>query len=456
LTPFLTILSIARTSAAALAAAAFVAAPEVGAQQRPLLDLSTTSVACQDASISPDGQFVAYRSGSALTVDRVGGGAAQVVVTSTNLGPFLWSPAGGTLYVLDGNQVVAASRSGGGATNLGGVPGQSVWLWDVDSTNSFLLGTRFDPSTQEYHVFRMATAGGQAPVDLVTSQDELSDVDLDPTDSWLLFLQRAPTPFAPYFLMRSAVDGSGITDMRGAPLGVVAQGPQWIDGGDRAVLVGPTALGSLQLLRVDRLTQSATPLTWAFVHQRPTVSADGAWVVLATVDGVGGTGPALVPVEGGGEVLLYTGEAFSYAGSPNLDSRGTAVVFSARRASNPGENARVFQATLDGELRVHPRAEIGAVVLFDLPCSTSEFGAVLLGQRSAPFALSGIAFDYDLGPAFAILGLGAGRSTGPLTFPLPIPFAASLQGLVIDFQGLRYSPAAQSGEWTRSGRLPIF
>ncbi|MGA0061066.1 MAG: hypothetical protein ACO3RU_15925 [Planctomycetota bacterium] len=444
------------SSFALTAATAVLASAPTPAQQRPLVDLSTTSVACQDASISPDGQFVAYRSGGSLTVDRTGGGAAQVVVTSSNLGPFLWSPAGGTLYVLDGNQVVAASRSGGGATNLGIVPGQSVWLWDVDSTNSFLLGTRFDPATSEYHIFRMATSGGQAPIDLVTSQDELSDVDVDPTDAWLLYLQRAPVPFAPYSLMRSAVDGSGATDMRGAPIGLVAQGPRWIDGGDRAVLVGPTPLGSLQLLRIDRLTQSSTPLTWAFVHQRPTVSADGSWVVLAAVDGVGGTGPALVPVEGGGEVLLYTGEGFSYAGSPRLDGRGTAVVFSARRGSQPGENARALKLELDGELRVHPRAEIGGVVLFDLPCSSTEFGAVLLGQRSAPVTLAGIAFDYDLGPSFAILGLGAGRSSGPLTFPLPIPFAASLQGLVIDFQGLRYSPGAQSGEWTRSGRLPIF
>ena len=456
MTPASPIQPLANAWVTAVIAAGLTVTTGATAQQRPLLDLSTTSVACQDASISPDGQFVAYRAGGTLTVDRVGGGAAQVVVTSTNLGPFLWSPAGGTLYVLDGSQVVAASRSGAGATNLGVVPGQSVWLWDVDSTNGFLLGTRFDPSTQEYHVFRMATSGGQAPVDLLTSQDELSDVDLDPTDSFLLYLQRGTYPFAPYSLMRSAVDGTGATDMLGSPIGVVAQGPHWIDGGDRAVLVGPTAIGSLQLLRIDRISQTATPLTWAFVHQRPTVSADGAWVVLAAVDGVGGTGPAMVPIEGGGEVLLHTAEAFGYAGSPNLDSRGTAVVFSARRASNPGENARAFQLDLDGELRVHPRAEIGGVVLFDLPCSSSELGAVLLGQRSLPVTLGGIAFDYDLGPAFAILGIGAGRSSGPLTFPLPIPFAASLQGLVVDFQGLRYSPGAQSGEWTRSGRLPIF
>jgi hypothetical protein len=426
------------------------------AQQRALVDISGSTAACQDARVSPDGQFVAYRVGNSLASVRISGGAQISLLSSQALGNFVWAPSSGSLYAVEGNNVLALPRAGGGGVVLASVPGQSVWVWDVDGANTFVYGTRYDPATRRYHVFRLPTLGGQPHQDLFDSQDELSGLRIDLSSTYMLFLQRAPVPFAPHTLMRAQLDGSNPVDMLGAPVGVVAQGPDWIDAGDRAVLVTATTQGSLQLLRVDRVRRVAEPLTWAFVHQRPTVSPDGAWIVMEAVDGVGGNGPAILPVEGGGEVFLFTGERFEYAGSAGLDAVGGAVVFSARRVRLPNEQARVFKAELDGELRVWPRAELGQVVNFDLPCPAGWFGGVLLGLRSPPLLLSGIVYDYDLGPNFAILGLGAGGGTTPLRTTLPIPNIAALQGLTVDFQGLRWDPVAQTGEWTRSGRLPIF
>lgn len=430
-------------------------APALVGQQRSVTNISGSGSACQEARISPDGQFVAYRVSGKLVTVRTVGSAEITLLSSATISSFLWSPAGSTVYVVDGNQILAIPRTGGGAVTVGTVPGQSVWLWEVEDTGATLFGTRYDPATMRYHVFSLPASGAQPHQDLFDSQDELTELRVDVTGQFLLYLQRPVVPFAPASLMRANVDGSNQIDMLGAPVGVVAQGPEWVDAGDTAVVVSSTPQASLQLLRIDRLTQTAEPLTWAFVHQRPTLSPDRRWIVMEAVDGVGGNGPALLPVEGGGEILLHTGTQYSYAGYPAADGLGDHVVWSALRPAL-SEPARVFRVDLDGEMRVYPRAEIGRVLNFELPCPPSEVGAILLGQRSAPFTLNGIQYDYDLGPNFAILALAPGSATQPISYALPLPNAPVLQGLVIDFQGLRWDPVQQSGEWTRSGRFPIF
>lgn len=439
-----------------VALAAGVLAAGAVAQQRPITDLSGNSSACQNAKVSPDGQFVAYRTGNRLVTVRSAGSAEITLTSSTGLGSFLWSAAGTTVFAVDGNNVLGFARTGGGGVTLATIPGNSIALWAADPAGAFLIGTRYVAATSRYHVFRLATSGAQPHQDLFDSQDELGDFAIDATGQFLVYLQRPVTPFAAYSLMRAHVDGTNRSDMLGAPLGTVAQGPMWIDAGDRVVVVAVTAMGSLQLLRVDRRTQTADTLTWNFVHQRPTVSPDGRWIVMESIDGVGGNGPALLPVEGGGEVLLHTGERYAYAGSARADGAGQHVVWSASR-TRLGEPARVFRADLDGEMRVYPRAVVGTTLTFELPCASSEVGAILLGQRSAPFTLNGIAWQYDLGANFAIIALAAGGGPqAPITVQLPLPNAPVLQGLAIDFQGLRWDPVAQSGEWTRSGRFSIF
>ena len=442
--------------AAYLALAASLAlVPRLPAQQRPVADISGSTAPCQDAIISPDGQFVAYRSGNRLAAVRRTGGGEISLHTGTALSSFLWSPSSSTIYAADGNRVLALPRTGGGATTIATLVGRSVWLWDVSSDGATLFGTRYDPARSEYHAFSLATDGTQAPVALFSSLDAISEIRVDPSDQFLLWFEQATAPFSPIVLMRGQVDGNHRAALISAPLGSVATGPDWIDQGDRAIVSALVAGSGLQVMRADRLRDALEPLTWGLGHQRPTRSPDGAWIVMESVDGVGGNGPALLPVEGGGEVLLLTGELYQYAGSPNIDAARDSVVYSARRLSQT-ETARVFRADLDGEMRVHPRAETGRTLHFELPAAAGQAGAILLGQRAAPVVLSGISFDYVLGPNFAILGMGVASGSGPIATAVPIPAIPALAGLVIDFQGLRWDMASQSGEWTRSGRFAIF
>src|SRR5690606_25467052 len=168
-----------------------------------------------------------------------------------------------------------------------------------------------------------------------------------------------------------------------------------------------------------------------------------------------GNGPGIMPVEGGGVIWLYHGVPFSYTGAPTIDAAGKSVVFSAARRTVT-ENPRLWRVDLDGEMRVYPRAEIGKPLVFELPAFANEVGVIFLGLNSPPFTLPGVSFDFNLGPAFAILLIAQGNASGKISTAVPLPFDPALQGLRIEFQGMRWDPLQQSGEFTRHGSFTIF
>ncbi|MBK8978929.1 MAG: hypothetical protein IPM29_23765 [Planctomycetes bacterium] len=431
-----------------------ISAAALGAQQRPIVDASPSMLAYSDARISPDGQSIAYRVGNQIAVTDANGLVETVLVSGTTLGTFLWAPTSTTVYLVDGNRVLAANRRGGTPTQVATVPGNTVELADIDAAGATLYGTRYVAATQTYHLFSLRSSGTGSPTDLVSSQDRLADVAIDPTDTWMLFTQQATAPFSPVSVMRAGVDGRNVSDLLGAPLGTFVERPDWIDAGDTAVCAAATTAGT-QIVRIDRLTQTMVPLTHAGTHKSPTVSADRRWIVCTAVDGIGGNGPALLPTVGGGVVHLYTQQPYTYTSPPTIGGATGRIAFSAQR-SNQTEFSKLWRLDLDGEVRVSPRVEINRVTTLEVPTAAGEWGALFIGQRNAtPFTLPGINFDFNLGGAAPLLGFGPGMN-GAWVFQLPLPNLPFLQGIRVDFQGFRVDPATNAAEFTRFGGMSIF
>ena len=431
-----------------------LAASGLVAQQRPLNDISPGNASYQDAKISPDGSTVAYRtSGGILVCDRLGRFETTLVGPSA-LGPFLWSPDSQTIYAVNGSDIVAAPRNGSSVTVIArNVPGQSVTLWDVDSSGSNLYGTRYEPANTTTHIFELATSGSSALTDVFSNQAAIADVCVDPTDSYLGFTQTGFAPFSPITIWRADIDGQNPLDMLGSQVNGTVEGVDWIDSGDTMVLTAPDGGGRPQIQQLSRVAQQFIPLTSFSTHKGSRLSADGRFVLFEAIDGQG-NGPGLMSVDGGGLVYLFGRTRFTWSGPPSMDANGDSVVFSAQR-QGVDPQPRLFRLDLDDEMMVAPRAAIGSPFSFSLPVPPAEFGVIFLGQRSPPFLLNGINFEFDLGPGFAILLL-APSNNGSVGITLPLPADATLQGLRIGYQGLRADPVAQTGEFTRSGVLTIF
>ncbi|MBI5853337.1 MAG: hypothetical protein HZB39_20195 [Planctomycetes bacterium] len=424
------------------------------AQQRPLIDLSPGPSEHRDAVVSPNGQWIAYRNGNTLGVMAIGGQNPTVVYLGSGSGGFLWAASSASIYVAESGTLYATPRTGPSLTTLATFANTSVTLWDMDDLGLRLYCTRYQPSTSTYTVFELDASGAVPARDLFASQDELFGLRIDPTGRYLLHLQRAPAPFSPVSAHRTDLNTSTTTPLGPTSLGTVVRDPDWLDAGDNAIVSAQDVTGRISAIRVERIAQRVVPLTFGTLHQRTSRSLDGRHILCESVDGIGGNGPALLSIAGGGEILLYTREAFSWFGSPSIDAQSRYVVFSARRMSTT-ENARIFRLDLDREMRASPYVAIGFPITLELPATANEIGALFIGQRQSPFTLFMIQYDFDLGANFAMLTIAFGGANGiPMT--LPIPYEPLFQGLAIDFQGFRYDNLTSAAHFTRSGRFFIF
>jgi hypothetical protein len=423
------------------------------AQQRPLHDVTPNSVASTDAILSPSGQHIVFRENTRLVVIGRDGANPVSVHIGTAAGGFLWAPSSGSIFVVEGSRVLSTPRTSATPTQLRDFPGQSVFLWDVDSTGSVLLLSRFDAATATYTAFLLPAAGG-SPIDLRSSQDEIYGLRLDPSDSFVLALERATAPFSPVAVKRIELSTSNVIDFLPGVVSTLIEDVDWIDGGTEILATAQVPGDGVQIVRYSLGSATAVPLTGTITH-RLAVAAPVANVALCqSIDGVGGNGPALVDLMGGGEILLHTGEQFLWAGKPSIDLAGTTVVFSAQRVSHT-ENPRVFRLDLDREMSSAPRAARGQNLDLTLPLSSTEIGAIFLGQRQFPFTLSGITYNFDLGGNFALLTVGAPTNFA-LTFTIPLPADPVFRALRIDYQGFRFNTVGAVAEFTRSGRFVIF
>lgn len=424
------------------------------AQQRALIDLSPGLAEHRDAVVSPNGLWIAYRSGNQLGVMTIGGQNPVNVYQGAVSGGFVWATSSASLLLADSGTIYSTPRTGPSLTTLASFANQSVTIWDLDALGTKLYCTRYNPSNSTYTAFELATSGGSPARELFSTQDEVFGLRIDPSGRYVFHLQRAPAPFSPIAGFRTDLNTTTTAAFGPSSLGTVVRDPDWLDAGDNVAVTAQDPVGRLSVVRIERIAQRMVPLSSGTLHQRTSVSPDRRWILCESVDGLGGNGPALFSNDGGGEILLYTREPFAWYGSLSMDAGSRYVVFSARRV-NTTENARIFRLDLDREMRASPYVAIGFPIALELPATANELGVIFLGQRQAPFTLFAIDHDFDLGANFAILTIALG-GTSPITTTLPIPNDPLFAGLTIDFQGFRYDGVSSAAQFTRSGRFYIF
>lgn len=416
-----------------------------------------------DAKISPNGANVAFRGVSSIGSIGVSNGFERTLATQSGqitLGDFIWAPDSSGLFfaALNGGSNVATvsfvSRNGGSPIVLGSVSDTgSMSLGSASSTHVY--GSRFDFAAQTYHVFRVPRGGGGIE-DVLSSADVLADVRVDPSNSYLLVRTAGTFPFAPVSYLRIDVDGSNQIGVVGAPVGVFAEKSNWLDNGDTIVYDGVDPVnGGLQVLRVDRSAQQIEPMTALATHRRVSVAPFRDYLVFESIDGNGGNSPAILPWDGGALMQLGFGRQYVYTGTPTMDEGRNLVVFSAEDPGLGGPS-KIFLARVSDLMVVSPRAELNAVVNWDLPIPNGQLGAVLIagGALAVPLVIQNVDYEFHLDASFSFLSAGASIN-GSVQASLPIPPISILQGLDIYTQGIRIDDNGGSAGFGRRGFFRI-
>ena len=417
--------------------------------QRDIVMITTKAEIHQDALISPDGTNIAFRGPSKISVVSYTGGKESSLVSGLNLGDFLWSPNSSGVYFMENDQVRFVAKNGGNPKVIAKLPGQQHRLWDVDSKDGFLFGTRFDSSNRTYKIFELATDGRSAPKDLVSSAFLMDEVDLDPGGTRLLFRRYSPQPFQPREYLHVDRGGKKEVSLTGKPIGGQIQHGRWVDSGKSIVFsILSSASSTWQLARIGPVGTKIRMLTEGFMHRFSAVSGNLKWVVMQATDGKQLTA-AIVPVDGGGAIMLGTdGLTYQFHGPPSIDRAGQHVAFAAK-VSQKSKFSQIFMAELDREIRISPRAEIGKPLGLEMPLPASQIGGVFLSNAIGTKALAvpGHLYGIVLNPAL-ILVVKAGRSSnGKLSVTLPVPNNPWLVGQNVYFQGLRTT--GSTGDFTR-------
>lgn len=439
------------TSAAFLAVCALAAAP---AAQRGVTAITSKAEVHRDPRISPDGALVAFRGPGKIGVVGINGGAEGVLVKAPNLGDFLWAPTGSGIYFVEADQVKFVSRTGGSPRLVAKIPGQQHRIFAVDAKDGFVYGVRFDPTGRRYALFRQDTAGRQKSVDLVFSSLLMDELALDPSQTRILVRESPRSPFPPREYVSVDLQGKNRKSLTGKPILGQIQSGDWIDAGRSiAFTMISSTSNTWQIASVGPSSTSITMLTEGNdFHRRSVVSANRRWIVFEGTTTVG-----ILPVRGGGEILLSDdGKTYVLLGPPSIDAAGKTVVFAATilGGSNLGQ---VYKVSLDRELHITPRAEIGKSFGVEMPIAPKEVGAVFVGIQRAksPIRLAGVRAAFWIDPsamADVVVGSGGG---GKLSVTLPVPANPWLQGRHLLFQGVRLI-AGSGGDFTRVADVRIF
>jgi hypothetical protein len=460
----------ARWHRAVVAATACVAAAFLGAAgpcQATLTQLTSSLLQHVDAAISPDGSHVGFRvANQSLGSVVVVSGVETIVFTSTGSGltSFVWSPSSTTLFFADGNAVRAVGRSGGPALNLGTVAGISANVSCTSPDGASLFGTRQELGMA--HVFRVATNGQTPPVDLITVAGTIDEVSLDRTGRFLLYRVGAGIPFTPMQYRRHDLV-TGADTLLYTTSGVdAASSGRWLDDGQTMVLasISPN-VGQFHLGRIGPSGVRAMLTDFQYPARRPSVYPGSGWILCETLNpDLQGVTVGAMPTTGGGLVLLEGGRSLWFnVGSLNSMSGGLGIDgFDLRLAASAGTSptdpmAQIYIASLDREIRVHPRLVVGGAFTIDLPVAAGEFGAVALTfglSASPPITVPTLTGAFYLDPVFApIVVMGVGTGAGPLSTTLPIPGDPTLRAARIFFQGAR--SGSTGGAFTRWGHAVV-
>ncbi|MEM7204537.1 MAG: hypothetical protein AAF628_30045 [Planctomycetota bacterium] len=424
--------------------------------QRSVMQLTTMAQVHQDAKISPDGGRVAFRgSGGSISVVDWLGGAEVPIAVGINIGSFLWSPRSSGVYFVENNSLRFASVAGGSPTTLAILPGNQVQLWCVDSADFTVYGTRFEPTNNWYTVFTINTTGAGFR-DIVTDPNNfLDEVRLDPTETRIVYrAQFAGLPFADRDYISANVDGTMGVSLTGGPIPGNPEFADWVDGGTTIAL---TMLSGARP-HIARVSTGLAPqfvTDGSQVRRRTVVSPDRRWIAFEA-QWERGLGPAVIPSEGGGLVVLSQEDDVNYImqAPPSVSEDGNRIAFS---ASVSGGLTQVYGVELDRELRIFPRVERGGVVTVELPVTTSEIGALFVsgGLGATPFPFPGYSGEFAINPFVMFTLFAASSTTGAITVSFPVPNAPALVGGSVYFQGLRFV-SLNRGDFTRVAEALVF
>lgn len=426
------------------------------AAQRAISQITFTEEAHQDAQISPNGAFVAYEGPGKISLVPFGGGFEADLVTGSP-GDFVWAPNSAGLYYLVGADLRYVGI-GGGTVPLTTLSGSRHRLWCVDSTESQLWGTRWDQTTGFYSIFVVGTNGAGA-TDIVTTQFVVDQVRIDPTDSKIVYRKTDGLPFSPHeFLSADAADGNNGVSLTGVGIAGLPEGADWVDNGQSIVfsMISQTSF-AWNIARVGPTGTAVQMLTEGSSPRRTSSIAPGRdWVVMQAAH-ASGVVPAVMPPDGGGIVFLEpdAGDSYTFFGPPTANATGTRVAFAATSTADPGGLPKVYAVSLDRELRIHPRADLGTTFQIDMPVSNSEAGIVYMsgGGPIAPITTLGWIYGIALGAPRVVLFAGSGTA-GLVQVPVTVPNEPLISGVDVHFQGIRAS--ATGLEFTRWAEVRIF
>ena len=456
-----------RTITCAAVAAVLLSSPAAFGQLRGFTKITATAEPHLDPQISPDGSTIAFRgSGKIGSVGFLGGPEGAMAV-GNNLGDFVWSPNSSGIYYMDGVDLTFVAKSGGNGLRLTALPGQQHRLWCVDSQDNKVWGTRFEPSTNTYHIFTASTSGA-ASVDIVSSSTVLDQVRLDPSETRIVYREALPVPFAPAEVWSANADGTNPVSLTGGTVARSIDHLDWVDGGQTvAFTLQSQNTGQVQLGRLATAASSTSidplidMLTEGFLtHRNMAVSADKEWLVhhCQYTASATSTTVAILPSTGGGRILLARdNKAYILHGPPTIDAANARIAFAASfPVSDGGVPAppQIYTGSLDRELRIEPRAELGQSFSVTMPIATNEVGAVFIAAGEAPpLVLPGFAGGLAVNVPLTLMN--GGSSSGELTAALAVPNITSLVGQVLFFQGLRVISLSQ-GDFTRLVDVQIF
>jgi hypothetical protein len=248
------------------------------------------------------------------------------------------------------------------------------------------------------------------------------------------------------------------------------QSGYWLDMGQHIVFT--TLSPHIAQLHLGRAA-AGSPLEmltdFAYFTRRSFVRPGSAWILCETLaPNVAGVSVAVMPVTGGGEVLLEGGRQLFIAGTNSgslsggltMDTADNKIAVSAgTSASDP--QPQIYVASLDREIRVTPRLQTGQTFRVDLPVNAGELGgvAVSFGLTSGPpFTLPGVTGGLLLNTApgqMASAVSGVGTGSGPLSGTWTIPANPGLVGFRLFFQGVRLD-LNLNGAFTRWGHYVCF
>lgn len=441
-----------------LAVALLALAPSELPCQRAIREITAKPEVHEEAKISPDGTLVAFLGPSKLGIVPFVGGVESTLVPGVTVTSFLWATNSTGIYYADGNNVRFIAKGGGTPGTVGTVPGTRLAIWSSDAMDMRLYGTRFDGASGLTHVFRLATSGSSAPVDLFSSLGDLTEVRLDPTGTRLLYRETAQQPFQPVEYWSYDLMTGTKTTLTGQIAAGQPSGAQWTENGQAIVFSWIDPVSSR--FQVARVGASMTPelLTQgSLTHRYSSVSGNGKWVALQSQNHSGGSGPAVLPATGGGLVALEPDTtAFVFKGPPSIDDAGVRVAFA---ASKNGAQSQIYAVSLDRELEIAPRPELGQMFTIEMPLQpTNEAGAVFMaaGLLVAPFPFAGLTYGFALDPTIMVQIGVRGAGMGNVVANLPVPMDMALQGASVFVQGIRLVNNMLLGDFTRYAEVSIF